>query len=508
MKFPEQGQDTGTVLTKLELMKSEDLPWEEGKVFAYVYDAGPQAMKLIKNSFSLFLTENGLDPTAFPSAMQLEKEVIGMAIDLINGGDKAEGSFTSGGTESIILAIKSARDFANAERNISEPELLLPETAHPAFTKACQYLKIKPVVVKVNEQNFQAIGCEMEQAINDNTIMMVASAPGYGHGIIDPISELGQIALKHDILFHVDSCVGGMYLPFAKQLGFDIPDFDLSVPGVTSISMDFHKWGYAAKGASAVIYKDGAKMRSYQIFAWSGWTGYSVINPTVMSTKSAGPIAACWAILNHMGKQGYLDLVQKSQTAANKIMDAITNDIEPLRLMGEPKANLFAITSDTVDIFALADEMKTRGWYIQPQFGFSSSKGNVHLSVGAHNADKADEFISDLKMMTAKLVTEQKGPSMQQLPDDIAELVANPDERLLEKLSELLGSDGTNLPERMDAVNNVLNLMEPKLRDKLLADFLNQLYSSADKSVFEGVKIPKIYRLYRYFKKLLGYSDK
>ncbi|MBB6522061.1 pyridoxal phosphate-dependent decarboxylase family protein [Pseudoteredinibacter isoporae] len=476
--FPQQGRDSDDLLAELKERQNKDLNWREGRVFSYVYDAGPEAMALLKDAFNMYLTENGLDPTTFPSAMELEKDVLRMAIELMNGGEEAEGTFTSGGTESLLLSVKTARDYARENKpEISLPELLLPETAHASFFKACHYFDVKPVVIPVDPVSFTADPVAMAEAVTANTIMMVASAPSYAHGVIDPIRELGEIALKHDLLFHVDCCVGGMYLPFANELGFDTGDFDLSVPGVTQISMDFHKLGYAAKGASAILYKHGQLMRRHQYFAWSGWSGYSVINPTVMSTKSAGPVAACWAIMNKLGKQGYLDLVQKTQSASEEIRSAIA-DIPQLKLLGDSKMNLLAFSSDKIDVFKLAERMKKRNWYIQPQFAFGASPANIHLTISHGNLAGFREFLSDLRACVAELDTDDAQTAMVDLPEEIAALFENPSPQLFSDLAAMFGGDGTEAPENMDEVNNLLNAMPHQIRDQLITEFVNRMFST------------------------------
>ncbi len=476
MKFPRSGRDPAELLTELEALKGHDVPWADGRVFAYVYDAGPVAMQLLKDAYSLFLVENGLDPTSFPSCLELENQVIGMAIDLHEGGPGARGSFTNGGTESLLLSLKTARDRARAlYPEITKPNIVIPETGHASFFKGCAYFDIEAIRVPVDPDTYCAIPSQMEAAINDQTILMVGSSPSYAHGAVDPIEELGEIAARHNILLHVDACVGGMYLPFAKELGADIPNFNLSVPGVTQLSMDFHKWGYAAKGASSILYKDG-EMRKHQIFAWSGWTGYSVVNPTISSTKSGGPVAACWAALQHIGRDGYLGLVEQCQQASKIIIDGV-NAMPSLRVLGDPKINLFSITSDTIDMFALADDMKAKGWYIQPQFGYSNSPANLHLSVGANNAPHVDEFLRDLGDCEAAL-RDKAVASLDGLPPEIdALLQGDGGGDLFAILSESAGIDPNNLPSRMDDINNLLNNMPYEVRDKLLVEFMNRLYA-------------------------------
>tara|TARA_R110002049_G_scaffold69338_11_gene179595 strand:+ start:2725 stop:4164 length:1440 start_codon:yes stop_codon:yes gene_type:complete len=475
MKLPQQGAGREDILANLAARKTGDVPWQEGRVFAYIYDAGEEAKQLLKDAFSLYFMENGLDPTSFPSCMELEKDVIGIAVDLMNGGPEATGTFTSGGTESILLSLKTTRDYFRAVKpEISKPEIVLPTTAHPAFHKACQYFDLQAVMVDVDD-DFCALPQLMAEAITANTILLVGSAPSYAHGAIDPITELGQIALAHDLPLHVDACVGGMYLPFAKALGHDIPDFDLSVPGVTQLSLDFHKWGYAAKGASCILYND-RELRRHQIFSYARWTGYAVINPGVTSTKSGGPIAACWAILNYLGNEGYLRLVDAAQTAAQKIVHAVA-EIEGLEIMGKGQINMLALRATDFDIFALADAMKQRGWYIQPQFGFANSSENVHLSVGYHNAAQADAFIADLRQATQELREMQSGQERFVLDDELRQFIVNSGPEVMDALGDIIGGDGSTLPESMEEINNMLNQLPAKSREMLLGEFVNRLYN-------------------------------
>ncbi|MEM1396296.1 MAG: aspartate aminotransferase family protein [Pseudomonadota bacterium] len=475
--FPKTGRAPGAILADLEAMKAHDVRWAEGRVFAYVYDAGPEAMQLLHDAYSSFLTENGLDPTSFPSCMELERDVIAMALDLQGAPEGAKGSFTSGGTESILLSVKTARDSARSiSPNITHPELVVCETTHPAFFKACAYFDVKPVVTKVDPEHYTAIPSAYEEAITDNTIMIVGSGPSYAHGVVDPIAELGQVAVRHEVLFHVDCCVGGMYLPFARESGADVPAFDLSTPGVTQMSMDFHKWGYAAKGASCILYADG-ELRRHQFFAWSGWTGYTVINPTVTSTKSGGPLAATWAILNHLGKEGYMDLVRRTQEASEKIRNSITR-IEGLRLLGDPPGNLFCFTATDFDIFALSDAMKRKGWYIQPQLGFGPSPANLHLSVGASNAPHTDELIADLEEETARL-RRSNDTSPREAPAELKALFELPAPELLDAASGIFGGETGDLPEEMREINNVMNAMPVSVRDNVLIEYFNRLYAKS-----------------------------
>ncbi|MEQ9530887.1 MAG: hypothetical protein RLN59_03210, partial [Haliea sp.] len=263
-------------------------------------------------------------------------------------------------------------------------------------------------------------------------------------------------------------------LPFARELGYSIPDFDLSVPGVTQLSMDFHKWGYAAKGASCVLYND-RELRRYQIFSYANWTGYAVINPGVTSTKSGGPIAACWAILNYLGREGYLKLVDAAQQASRKIVDAV-EAIEGMEVMGEGNLNMLAIRALDFDIFPLADEMKRRGWYIQPQFGFANSAENMHLSVGYHNVHAVDEFVRDLTEVATRVRQQQMGKARFEIPEELKQLIIGAGPEVLDQLTELLG-DGTSLPDSMVEINNMLNQLPADSREMLLGEYINRLYN-------------------------------
>ena len=476
MQIPANGRHPDEIMAHLETLKTHDVKWKEGRVFAYVYDAGPQAMALLHDAYSAFLTENGLDPTSFPSCLELERDVIAMALDLHNAPEGAKGSFTSGGTESILLSVKTARDRARERQpEITRPTIVMPETAHPAFFKACAYFDVTPVVVDVDPDSFIAIPEKIDAAVTGDTIMLVGSAPSYAHGVIDPIAALGQVALKHDILLHVDCCVGGMYLPFVRQIGADIPAFDLSTPGVTQMSMDFHKWGYAAKGASCVLYADG-EMRRHQIFAWSGWTGYTVINPTVLSTKSGGPIAATWAMLNHLGQEGYLRLTKKTQEAARKIRQAIDR-IDGLEMCGDPPGNLIAFSATDFDIFSLADAMKRKDWFIQPQFGYGPSPANIHLSIGASNAPHIDELVVDLEDCVKQLRKDQDGQPAAKIPAEMAALMELPAPQMLDAMDGVFSNEDGDLPDEMATINNIMNAMPSKVRDKVLVEYMNRLYT-------------------------------
>ena len=476
MKLPHKGWSRDQVFQQLEEFRAHDVPWRSGRTWAYVYDPGKEAEEVIKHAYMMYLTENGLDPTAFPSTLRLENELVAMAAAHLNGDADVVGNFTSGGTESIMLAVKAARDYARHRRpEITQPELLLPTTAHAAFHKAAHYLGLTPVTVPADPTTFKADPDAMRRAISPRTVLMVASAISYAHGVIDPIGALGQVALDNHLLFHVDACMGGFLLPYFRRLGAPVPDFDFSVPGVTSLSMDFHKYAFAAKGASTILYRS-KELRKYQMYACAGWTGYTVINPTVQSSKSLGPMAGAWAALHFIGDDGYLDIARRVLDATRRIARGI-EAIPELRLLGQPEMNLVAFASDTVNVFHVIDEMKARGWYIQPQLSFDNSRENVHLSINPANVQWVDALLADLRDCVATAKTMPAGTLAAQLTETFANLdPASLTDEMIAGMLAMVGAGGNAPPARMAEINEVLNVLPVAVREKLLIGYLNELF--------------------------------
>jgi glutamate/tyrosine decarboxylase-like PLP-dependent enzyme len=354
-----------------------------------------------------------------------------------------------------MLAVKAARDCFRLRRpEIREPEMVLSTTAHAAFLKAAHYLRVKPVQVPVDPETYRADVSGYERAITPNTILLVGSAPSYAHGVVDPIGRIGEVALKYGLLFHVDACAGGFLLPYFRRLGVGVPDFDFEVPGVTSISMDLHKYAYTPKGASVVLYR-GRELRKFQAFVSSRWTGYPLVNNTVQSSKSGGPVAAAWAVLNHVGDGGYLELARKKLEAMRSIVRGIRS-MGDLRIMGEPEMCLLAVASDTVNIFHVVDEMHLRGWYAQPVLAFDNSKENMHITINASNAVWVDAFLEDLAESVEK-----------------AKRMKDPD-------PAHASLEGTTLPERMASINTALNLLSPELRERMIIDYVDILFGGKE----------------------------
>ena len=476
MNIPKHGLAREEILAALKSYKQHDVEWKSGKALALVYDPGVEAREIVNTAYVEFMTENGLDPTSFPSLLKLETEVVRMIANLLRGDEQVVGNLTTGGTESIMLAVKAARDKARVERpEITTPEMVLPLTAHPAFHKAAHYLGLKLVTTPFDPQTFRADVGAMREAITENTVLLVASSPGYSHGVVDPVAEIGALAQEHDLLFHVDACVGGVHLSLMRELGYAPPEFDFTVPGVTSISADLHKYGYSAKGSSVILYRDKA-IRKYQIFSCSATTVYAVTNPTVLSSKSGGPIAGAWAALYHLGQDGYKKIVEKVMDATRRMIEG-AGGIEGLRVLGKPDMCMFTMASDRqdVNVFQLADEMKRRGWHLQPQFSMDASPCNLHVSVSYSNVPFVDEFLDALRA-SVEQVRETAPLDVSGIKVMIEQLLQNPSDDLFENILALGGLQGTDLPEDMALINAVLDALPVPATDALLAEYFNNLF--------------------------------
>lgn len=481
MRMPSKGAAFDEIKQRLEAFSGRDLPWREGKTLAYIYDPGPEIEEIAKWAYMRFLTENGLDSTVYPSMMLIENELVAMAAAHLGDVPGVVGSFTSGGTESCMLAVKTARDHARAMRpDIKDPEVILPVTAHAAFHKACHYLDVKKVLVPVDAKTFKADPALIEQAISPNTIQIVASAVSYAHGVLDPIEAIGAIAQRHGLLFHVDGCIGGFLLPYYKRLGARLGAFDFTVPGVTSMSMDFHKYAYCPKGASVILHRNKS-LRRYQIFATAEWTGYTIVNPTIQSSKTGGPMAAAWAVLHALGDDGYMEFARRIKDAADIIVEGIRG-ISGIRLVGEPDMNQVAFTSDAFSCFHIIDEMKARGWYVQPQFGYHGSEPNVHLSIGQNMHARASEFVAALVASVEASMPKGFSQIAARVKAELSRLdPSTVSPAILGDLMRAAGVEDGQLPRTSAELNQVLNVLPPHVTEYALIQFTNERYIYRDK---------------------------
>jgi glutamate/tyrosine decarboxylase-like PLP-dependent enzyme len=402
MKLPENGRQPSEVLSALDEMRANDARWRDGRTFSLVYYGGDELLTLLHDAFFKFFSENALNPMAFPSLRRMETEVLSMVADLLHGPD-CVGSMTTGGTESILMAVKTAREFAANTRGISRPEMILPDSVHPAFHKAAHYFNVKPVVVPVGE-DYRADVAAMRAAITPNTILLVGSAPSYPQGVVDPIPEIAALAEEHGLLCHVDACLGGMLLPFFVKLGQRLPAFDFAVPGVTSMSCDLHKYGYAAKGASTVLYRSRA-LRRHQFVVYTDWSGGLYGSPSMTGTRAGGPIGAAWAVLNYLGESGYLRMARQTLDTVQALVAGV-RAIPGLAVMGEPDMSVFSFaTTDASDIYRVGDEMDTRGWHLDRQ----QRPPSLHMMITAAHTGLAPQILADLAAATE--VARAAGPA-------------------------------------------------------------------------------------------------
>ena len=388
MNFPKRGESHQQVMAQLQEAITHDADWRGGRIWSLVYFAGEDVAALLKDAYSTAFFTNGLGPGAFKSLRKFEAEVIAMTADLL-GCPQAAGNMTSGGTESILMAVKTARDWARAEKGITAPSMVLPVTAHPAFDKAAQYLGVKAVHIPIDD-DLRADVSAAREAITPSTVLLVGSAPNYPFGTIDPIPQLAELAQEHGIACHVDACLGGYLLPFVKRLGYEVSPWDFSVPGVTSISADLHKYGFSARGASTVLYRD-RQYRRHQFFAYGDWPGGLYGSPTMTGSRPGGAIAAAWAVLNYLGEDGYTRLAKVIMETTRALVDGV-DAIPGLRVLGRPEMSVFAFASDTVDIHAVADALDAAGWHPDRQ----QLPPSLHLMVTPAHKEIVPAFLADL----------------------------------------------------------------------------------------------------------------
>ncbi len=408
VKLPASGLARDELLDRMRSRRALDANWRDGRTWSLVYYGGEELTEVVKEAYALFFSENALNPMAFPSLKGFEAEVVAMTAHLLGGDERVVGNMTSGGSESLLMAVKTARDLARAARpEVTRPEMVLPESAHPALLKGAHYFGVRPIRTPVGP-DLRADPEAVRRAVTADTILLVGSAPSYPHGVIDPIPELAALAAERGIPFHVDACLGGFLLPFARRLGYPIPDFDFRVPGVTSVSADVHKYGYGAKGASVILYRDSA-MRRHQYFTFADWSGGLYGSPTMTGTRPGGAIAAAWAVMNFLGEEGYLRLTDVTMRTARTLMDGIRT-IPGLRVLGRPDMSVFAFVSDKADIYALADAMDARGWHLDRQ----QLPPCLHLMVTPAHAGVVDRFLGDLRQAVEEVTAapSPRGPGM------------------------------------------------------------------------------------------------
>ncbi|KAK4981945.1 Dihydrosphingosine phosphate lyase [Elasticomyces elasticus] len=397
LTLPAEGWTADQVRAELErLGEMKHTRWEEGRVSGAVYHGGEELGKLQMEAFGKFGVANPIHPDVFPGVRKMEAEVVAMVLALFNAPDGAAGVTTSGGSESILMAVLSAREKARTERRVTEPEMILPETAHTAFRKAASYFRIRVHLIPCPAPAYRVNVRTVSRFINSNTILLVGSAPNFPHGIVDDIPALSRLAIRHKLPLHVDCCLGSFLMPFLAKAGYDAPDFDFKVPGVTSISCDTHKYGFAPKGNSTVLYRT-EELRKYQYFISPDWSGGVYASPSIAGSRPGALIAGCWASLMSMGESGYIDACHKIISAAKKLETAIReNDSlkHDLKVIGKPMVSVVAFTSASLNIYDVADAMSARGWHLNAL----QNPPAMHVAVTIPIVDAIDALIRDLEL--------------------------------------------------------------------------------------------------------------
>ena len=390
--IPASGMTTQQISHAFDEVSTNDVRWRDGKAFSLAYNAGSDVLQVAEDAYKRFAGANALNTGAFPSLRQMQSEVLDMVGVWLDSPSTAAGYFTSGGTESILMAVKAARDQFLAESAVTHPNIVLPTSAHAAFDKAAAYfgVELRRVAVRAD---WRADVEAMALQIDSNTILIVGSTPQYPQGVIDDIPALANIALQHGVNFHVDACMGGVSLAYLSRLNQQVPPWNMAVNGVTSISVDLHKFGYTSKGASVIMYAN-KRLRSFQGFFTDQWLGGVYASSGMLGTKSGGPIAAAWAVMHYLGDDGYLRLTRSARVATEKLAQHI-NAHPHLSLLAQPDALLLSFVAKDLlrlNIYAVADEMWKRGWYIDRQ----EPPQSLHCTINAVHESVIEAMIVDL----------------------------------------------------------------------------------------------------------------
>ncbi len=408
MKFPQQGRPADEVIADLEAKREGDVKWADGRTFGLVYDGGPEVHEVAARAAALYLHDNALNTKAFPSLGQIQSETVGFTSQLLNGPPTAAGFLTSGGTESILCAVKAARERAKVERGVAKPQMVLAESAHAAFHKAGHLFGVEVKVAPV-KPDWTADVEAMANLVTDQTVLVVGSAPQYPQGVVDPIPEIAKLAESVDANCHVDACMGGFILPFAEMLGRSIPPWDFRVDGVTSMSADIHKLGYAPKGVSVILHRT-KELRRYQTFVFDNWLGGFYASPNLQGTRSGLPMAAAWAVMQHLGIDGYCRLTKSTLENADQMRSGI-EAIDGIQVLGNGGLHLIAMSAAAtgesaaggpeaeVDIFALGDALQERGWYHDRQ----GPPDSLHSTVSNTNDGVIDQYLAALVESVAEV---------------------------------------------------------------------------------------------------------
>jgi sphinganine-1-phosphate aldolase len=392
--LPKTGQPWSSLEPAMQDMTKQDIDWRRGRSPMYVFYATDSVYDVATKAYFKYFTENGLgNAKAFQGIGQMEREILDMALSLFHAPDGAVGTMTTGGTESLLLAVKTCRDWSRVNRPaIRRPNIVAPMSVHPAFDKAAHLmdLEVRRLPLKANCRGDAAA---IDGAIDDQTMMIVGSAPCFPHGVIDPIDELSRTAVSRKLWLHVDACVGGYLAPFARKLSYPVPEFDFALPGVWSLSADLHKFGHCPKPASTVFYR-GAELHSFQKFDHAEWSGGRMITQTYVGTRPGGAIAAAWAVMHHLGEEGYLEISRRLLEMSKAYVDGI-NRVPGLRVVGDPHLSIVSYESidPAVAISALAERMQERGWMIR----MTRAPSAIVTMLSLLHEGVREEYLADLR---------------------------------------------------------------------------------------------------------------
>jgi sphinganine-1-phosphate aldolase len=493
--FPDHGISDEVILGTLAALRQLDVPTKGGRTTSYVYDSGVEELEeLGLRAFAISEHVNGLDPTAFPSYAQVENDLVAAGLSLLGSGDPAEvGTMTSGGTESCALAVLGAREQWRATTGDphGRPTLVAPSSVHPAFVKACHLFDVDLVSVPVDPETFAADPDAMAAAIDERTALVVVSAPSYAQGVIDPIEQVAAAAAERGVLCHVDACIGGWTVPFIRE-SEGLPPIGLMIPGVTSVSVDLHKYGYTPKGVSLLLHRDAA-LRHRHWFATAAWNGYPVVNPTLLSTRPGGSPAIAWAYVHKLGREGYRELALSSWRATQAILTGI-GQIPGIHVVGEPGSTLYAFTDDggpdDPDVRVIADEMVARGWLLGVQPG-RGGPPTAHMCVMPVHEPQVEQFLADLAASVeaaGPLGRVEVDPNLLAIARSIDPATLPPEgmAMVLAAAGITIGAGGSaedggepageqGLPERRATLNAIIDAAPEALVERLLIEVLGQV---------------------------------
>ena len=393
-EIPQHGRDWAALKQELEAANGDDISWRRGRMALYYYYLDEELKRVQQEAYCAYWNENNMAHRAFPSLKKLEGDVVAMSLALLHAPPGATATFTSGGSESIFLALKTARDWARAEKGITSPKAVVPRTCHPTFTRAAHYLGIEIVRVPTTRNDFRADVAGMAARIDANTIMLMGSAPNYPFGVFDPIAQIATLAEQRGLWMHVDACVGGFLAPFVRDIGYDIPDFDFAIPGVTSISADLHKYGMAAWGASLMLLRRQELKDKYQVFSFSDWERGGYVQPTAQGARPGGAVAAAWAVMNYLGMDGYRRCARIVMDTKTRLTEAI-NKIPGLAVLEPHELSIFVYRAvdPTLDIGAVAEGLTRRGWLV----GRQAEPPGIHLALNPSHEIMVDDYVADLR---------------------------------------------------------------------------------------------------------------